>query len=415
MMRVLHKRSDMYSGLLPKGLSEADLSGSEEDEDHGLKAHSRGDEPDQRSPSPPASTLACQTKQESGSVSCQSECSLQNEPSSDDCLPGVPVNLWQKFKDLQKEREVQTVDQPHRKRRRKRRQRKGIQMNLENRLVILKRKAHVPQLQDKCRLYIQSRIALVSLAVNLSQPEEERAKRWEELTQYFGANDRFQPPACSRPLLKSGLEKSMESAIAEGDYAKAEELSDKLATREMAVKIAQAADCRDFARAKQEEEASRDARKRRKQVAWGPTADIQRAVVSSMSHPVSAGTIARQLHNPGLHAYRTLRRLSLTPRHRHQRLQWCRTRLSWSDSEWQRVIFSDESRFSLGGDAQRIRVWRHRGQHPDERTKNHSVENCRRSGRPRKVSAADEKHINLRYQMSSSAISSEPPGTRGSQ
>ncbi|KAI4874817.1 hypothetical protein NFI96_023755 [Prochilodus magdalenae] len=31
-------------------------------------------------------------------------------------------------------------------------------------------------------------------------------------------------------------------------------------------------------------------------------------------------------------------------------------KLSWSDSEWQRVIFSDESRFSLGGDAQRIRV-----------------------------------------------------------
>ncbi|KAI4890039.1 hypothetical protein NFI96_023773 [Prochilodus magdalenae] len=37
-----------------------------------------------------------------------------------------------------------------------------------------------------------------------------------------------------------------------------------------------------------------------------------------------------------------------------------RFRLSWSDSE---VIFRDESRFSLGGDAQRIRVWRHRGQH----------------------------------------------------
>ncbi|KAI4875452.1 hypothetical protein NFI96_000519 [Prochilodus magdalenae] len=77
--------------------------------------------------------------------------------------------------------------------------------------------------------------------------------------------------------------------------------------------------------------------------------------------------IVRRLHHAGLHAHRPLPRLSLTPRHRHQRLQWCRTRLSWSDSEWQRVIFSDESRFSLGGDAQRIRVWRHRGQHQDER------------------------------------------------
>ncbi|KAI4891053.1 hypothetical protein NFI96_024816 [Prochilodus magdalenae] len=46
---------------------------------------------------------------------------------------------------------------------------------------------------------------------------------------------------------------------------------------------------------------------------------------------------------------------------------WCRTRLSWRDSEWQRVIFSDESRFGLGGDARRIRGWRHRGQHRDGR------------------------------------------------
>ncbi|KAI4897350.1 hypothetical protein NFI96_018346 [Prochilodus magdalenae] len=80
-------------------------------------------------------------------------------------------------------------------------------------------------------------------------------------------------------------------------------------------------------------------------------------------------TIGRRLHHAGLHAHRPLPRLSLTPRHRHQTLQWCRTRLSWSDSEWQRVIFSDESRFSLGGDAQRTRVWRHRprGQHQDGR------------------------------------------------
>ncbi|KAI4890763.1 hypothetical protein NFI96_014116, partial [Prochilodus magdalenae] len=90
-------------------------------------------------------------------------------------------------------------------------------------------------------------------------------------------------------------------------------------------------------------------------------ADSQRTVVSSF---VSAAPLADSWTTQNdMHA---LPRLSLTPRHRHQTLQWCRTRLSWSDSEWQRVIFSDESRFSLGGDAQRIRVWRHRGQHQDE-------------------------------------------------
>lgn len=35
------------------------------------------------------------------------------------------------------------------------------------------------------------------------------------------------------PLLQSGLEKSIERAIAEGDIAKAEEMSDRLATREV--------------------------------------------------------------------------------------------------------------------------------------------------------------------------------------
>ncbi|CAN9500085.1 unnamed protein product [Ophioblennius macclurei] len=37
----------------------------------------------------------------------------------------------------------------------------------------------------------------------------------------------------------------------------------------MAVKIAQAADCRDFVQRKQEEEALRAAQKRKKQIAWG--------------------------------------------------------------------------------------------------------------------------------------------------
>lgn len=29
--------------------------------------------------------------------------------------------------------------------------------------------------------------------------QEEREKPWDGLTQYFGVNDRFHPPACSKP------------------------------------------------------------------------------------------------------------------------------------------------------------------------------------------------------------------------
>ncbi|KAI4891655.1 hypothetical protein NFI96_019933, partial [Prochilodus magdalenae] len=100
---------------------------------------------------------------------------------------------------------------------------------------------------------------------------------------------------------------------------------------------------------------------------WNSRLQVIRSLETSSEQRCPPCTIGRQLHHAGLHPHRPLPRLSLTPRHRHQTLQWCRTRLSWSDSEWQRVIFSDESRFSPGGDAQRIRVWRHRGQHQDER------------------------------------------------
>ncbi|GFV40894.1 transposable element Tcb1 transposase [Trichonephila clavipes] len=40
------------------------------------------------------------------------------------------------------------------------------------------------------------------------------------------------------------------------------------------------------------------------------------------------------------------------------RLQWCQTRSIWNVKDWQKVGFSDESRFVLGADDNRVRVWR---------------------------------------------------------
>ncbi|XP_057704930.1 protein FAM204A isoform X6 [Corythoichthys intestinalis] len=114
--------------------------------------------------------------------------------------------------------------------------------------------------------------------------QEELEKHWDGLKQYFGVNDRFHPPACSKPPPKSGLEKSIEKAIAEGDTAKAEEMSDRLATRELAVKIAEATDCRDFVQRKQEEDALRAAKKRKKQIAWGFEAKKRWETKSNMGY-----------------------------------------------------------------------------------------------------------------------------------
>ncbi|GFU65633.1 transposable element Tcb2 transposase [Trichonephila clavipes] len=52
----------------------------------------------------------------------------------------------------------------------------------------------------------------------------------------------------------------------------------------------------------------------------------------------------------------------LTPTHRCLRLEWCCTRGNWTASEWNQVVFSDESRFNLSSIENRVRVWRPRGE-----------------------------------------------------
>ncbi|GFW34002.1 transposable element Tcb2 transposase [Trichonephila clavipes] len=50
------------------------------------------------------------------------------------------------------------------------------------------------------------------------------------------------------------------------------------------------------------------------------------------------------------------RALHLTPEHRQLRLQWCQDRSMWNVTDRQNVVFSDESRFVLGMNDNRVRV-----------------------------------------------------------
>lgn len=219
----------MYSGLLPKGLTEDDLSPDDEEQREGEKCESSAE----KWSSVGGNTGSMVEEQSSHTVS---DADYESATSR---LPGISQEMWQKFHNLRKKKDevMKTMKVP---RRRKRRHKKGVTGT----------DSEEP-------------------AETSSQHQEEQEKPWDGLKQYFGVNDRFHPPACSKPPPKSGLEKSIERAIAEGDIAKAEEMSDRLATRELAVKIAQAADCRDFVQRKQEEEALRAAQKRKRQIAWG--------------------------------------------------------------------------------------------------------------------------------------------------
>ncbi|GFT23804.1 transposable element Tc3 transposase [Trichonephila clavipes] len=69
----------------------------------------------------------------------------------------------------------------------------------------------------------------------------------------------------------------------------------------------------------------------------------------------------RRLHGGGRFARRPVRCVPLTPAHRRRRSLWCREHRNWRDNEWGRVLFTDESRFSLSSDSHRILIWRERG------------------------------------------------------
>ncbi|GFW80599.1 transposable element Tc1 transposase [Trichonephila clavipes] len=69
-------------------------------------------------------------------------------------------------------------------------------------------------------------------------------------------------------------------------------------------------------------------------------------------------TISRHLAEANLKSKRSFRVLPLTPGHRQLRLQWCEARSMWNVTDWQKVVFSDESQFVLGTDDNRVRVWR---------------------------------------------------------
>ncbi|GFU93396.1 RNA-directed DNA polymerase from mobile element jockey [Trichonephila clavipes] len=56
-------------------------------------------------------------------------------------------------------------------------------------------------------------------------------------------------------------------------------------------------------------------------------------------------TISRHLAKANLKSKRPFRAFPLTPKHLQLRLQWCQARSMWNVTDWQKVVFSDESRF----------------------------------------------------------------------
>ncbi|GFW71024.1 transposable element Tcb1 transposase [Trichonephila clavipes] len=76
---------------------------------------------------------------------------------------------------------------------------------------------------------------------------------------------------------------------------------------------------------------------------------------------ISRKTVARRLRGGGLYARRPVVCVPLTRQHRTSCLQWCREHHNWTEQDWECVLFSDESRFSLSSDCRRQLIWREIG------------------------------------------------------
>lgn len=232
----------MWSGLLPPGLNESDIESNSEDEampqnfDHNLQGEKE--------------VRTVREIEVSGLSADGSKTETEARANAyEECPSGIPLDMWNKFQELHKKHSEQKTSASRFRVRKRKRSRKG---KLKN---------------DKESDSEQS--------LNETQ--------WKELTQYFGANDRFEPPVKKKKVEKSGLEKKIDQAVEEWDVEKAEELSNQLATRELGVKIAKAIACHKFVKAKKEAENSQAARKKKK-LAWGFEAKKRWETKSNMGY-----------------------------------------------------------------------------------------------------------------------------------
>ncbi|GFT29030.1 transposable element Tcb1 transposase [Trichonephila clavipes] len=72
--------------------------------------------------------------------------------------------------------------------------------------------------------------------------------------------------------------------------------------------------------------------------------------------------ISKHLAEANLKSKRLFRALPLIPENRQLRLQWCQARSMWNVTDWQKAVLSDGSRFVLGTEDNRVRVWRRPGE-----------------------------------------------------
>ncbi|XP_067858232.1 protein FAM204A isoform X2 [Heptranchias perlo] len=152
---------------------------------------------------------------------------------TEECPAGVSLQLWKKFQEL-KERRNSITKTSFKKRVRQKRKAvdadysytegsTNVGTNGEESSIKIQKSEQEQKTENKSELTM-------------------REAHWSELKQYFGANDRFEFPACNIPPSKTNLEKNLDKAIATGAIDEAEQMSDSLAIRELPILVSSHSD-----------------------------------------------------------------------------------------------------------------------------------------------------------------------------
>nr|XP_014704737.2 protein FAM204A isoform X2 [Equus asinus] len=208
----LLSQEKMWSGLLPPGLNESDIELSSEDEatleNSGLNLQE--DKEDGTITKTESSDFPTDGMEAKGEA---------NVNAYEECPSGIPFSTWNRFQELHKKHSEQKTSTLRFRKKKRKRSRKGKLKNEE-----------------------ESR-----------SEQSSRETQWKELTQYFGVNDRFDPPVKKKKIDKLG------------------------------VKIAKAVACHNFVKAKKDAENSQVARKKKK-LAWGFEAKKRWETKSNMGY-----------------------------------------------------------------------------------------------------------------------------------
>ena len=83
-------------------------------------------------------------------------------------------------------------------------------------------------------------------------------------------------------------------------------------------------------------------------------ADLQ----TSCGLQIRSRTVRRELHGTGFHGRAAASKPYITKRNAKRRMQWCKARRHWTPEQWRRILWSDESRFTVcRSDGQTVWVW----------------------------------------------------------